>query len=458
MELINGNILIVDDDRDVLHTAIMFLKQKFRKVTGLEDPAGIEELIRNSEFDVILLDMNFRKGDMEGTEGIYWLKKIREVDQEVTVIMITAYGDIKLAVETMKKGASDFLLKPWKNEKLFATIHAALELKQSKIALKKLKGAQERISEDIDKPFAEIIGDSPAMNRVFELITKVADTDANVLILGENGTGKELVARALHRMSSRRSEVFIRVDLGSLTETLFESELFGHVKGAFTDAKSDRAGSFELASGGTIFLDEIGNLSLQLQAKLLTAIQSKLIKRVGSNKEISIDARLICATNMPLYSMADKEKPEFRQDLLYRINTVEIRVPSLRDRQEDIPLLARHYLKLYSHKYSKKGLNIEPGLMKKMASYSWPGNVRELQHAVEKAVILSDGKQIEDQGLILDRGKVSQDSEEPVTLEDMEKIMIERSVQKNKGNLSKVAGELGITRATLYRKMEKFGI
>jgi DNA-binding NtrC family response regulator len=458
MELINGTILIVDDDKDVLDTAIMFLKQKFKKVSGLEDPERIVNMISTSEFDVILLDMNFRKGDMEGKEGIYWLKKIREADQEVTVIMITAYGDIKLAVETMKEGASDFLLKPWKNEKLYATILAALELKQSKIALKKLKGAQERISEDIDKPFAEIIGDSPAMNRVFELITKVADTDANVLILGENGTGKELVARALHRMSSRRSEVFIRVDLGSLTETLFESELFGHVKGAFTDAKSDRAGSFELASGGTIFLDEIGNLSLPLQAKLLTAIQGKLIKRVGSNKEIKIDARLICATNMPLYSMADKEKPEFRRDLLYRINTVEIRVPSLKDRQEDIPLLARHYLKLYSHKYNKKGLKIDHSLLKKMSSYTWPGNVRELQHTMEKAVILSNGEHIEDQGILAGEGTLSQDSEEPVTLEDMEKVMIERSVQKNKGNLSKVAGELGITRATLYRKMEKFGI
>ena len=458
MELINGTILIVDDDKDVLDTAIMFLKQKFKKVTGLEDPERIVNMISTSEFDVILLDMNFRKGDMEGREGIYWLKKIREADQEVTVIMITAYGDIKLAVETMKEGASDFLLKPWKNEKLYATILAALELKQSKIALKKLKGAQERISEDIDKPFAEIIGDSPAMNRVFELITKVADTDANVLILGENGTGKELVARALHRMSSRRSEVFIRVDLGSLTETLFESELFGHVKGAFTDAKSDRAGSFELASGGTIFLDEIGNLSLPLQAKLLTAIQGKLIKRVGSNKEIKIDARLICATNMPLYSMADKEKPEFRRDLLYRINTVEIRVPSLKERQEDIPLLARYYLKLYSNKYNKNGLKLDPSLLKKMVSYTWPGNVRELQHAIEKAVILSEGAYIEDQGIVADRGKVIRNGEEPVTLEDMEKVMIERSVQKNKGNLSKVAGELGITRATLYRKMEKFGI
>ncbi len=458
MELIDGNILIVDDDSDILDTAIMFLKQKFKNVTGVANPARVESMINEKDYDVILLDMNFRKGDMEGVEGIFWLKKIRQIDQDVTVIMITAYGDIKLAVETMKEGASDFLLKPWKNEKLFATILSALELKHSKIALKKLKGAQERISEDIDKPFAEIIGDSPAMNRVFELITKVADTDANVLILGENGTGKELVARALHRLSSRRSEVFIRVDLGSLTETLFESELFGHVKGAFTDAKSDRAGSFELASGGTIFLDEIGNLSLPLQAKLLTAIQSKVIKRVGSNKEISIDARLVCATNMPLYSMTEKEKAEFRRDLLYRINTVEIRVPSLIERNEDIPLLAKHYLKIYSRKYNKKGLKIEGSLLKKMASYAWPGNVRELQHAIEKAVILSDGKLIEDHGMVIQRGNIDHDANDPLTLEEMEKVMIEKSVLKNKGNLSKVAGELGITRATLYRKMEKFGI
>jgi len=458
MDLIPGRILIVDDDRDVLDTAIMFLKQKFTRVAGLEDPSRILDLMGEEEYDVILLDMNFRKGEMEGTEGIYWLKKIRKADQEVTVIMITAYGDIKLAVETMKEGASDFLLKPWKNEKLYATIFAALELKQSKSALKKLKGAQERIYEDLDKPFSEIIGDSPAMNRVFELITKVADTDANVLILGENGTGKELVARALHRLSSRRSQVFIRVDLGSLTETLFESELFGHVKGAFTDAKSDRAGSFELAGGGTIFLDEIGNLSLPLQAKLLSAIQAKIIRRVGSNKDIAIDARLICATNMPLYAMAEKEKPEFRRDLLYRINTVEIRVPALRERREDIPLLVDHYLRNFGAKYSKRKLKIEPALLEQMETYLWPGNVRELQHAVEKAVILSDKNVIDDPSLFFQKGKIPQDMEEPVTLEDMEKVMIERSIQKNKGNLSKVAIELGITRATLYRKMEKFEI
>jgi DNA-binding NtrC family response regulator len=458
MDLIKGTILIVDDDRDVLETAIMFLKQKYTKVVGEEDPRKIEEIIGKTEFDAILLDMNFKKGDMEGQEGIFWLKKIRAMDQEVTIIMITAYGDIKLAVEAMKEGASDFLLKPWQNEKLFATISAALELKHSKHAIKKLKGAQERIAADIDKPFKDIIGESPAMNRVFELITKVADTDANVLILGENGTGKELVARALHRMSSRRKEVFIRVDLGSLTETLFESELFGHVKGAFTDAKSDRAGSFELASGGTIFLDEIGNLTLSLQAKLLTAIQSKVVRRVGSNKDIDIDARLICATNMPLYAMIKKEKPEFRRDLLYRINTVEIQVPALRERNEDIPLLVEHYLKMFTKKYGKPELRIDPGVLKRLESYSWPGNVRELQHAVEKAVILAEGNIVNDQRILIHKQTDSRTGKDPVTLEEMEKVMIEKSVQKNKGNLTKVASELGITRATLYRKMEKYEI
>jgi two-component system response regulator HydG len=455
MELIQGKILIVDDDRDVLETAVMFLKQKFTKVIGIEDPFEIEKVITTAEIDVILLDMNFKKGDMEGREGISWLKKIKGIDPEIIVIMITAYGDIKLAVEAMKEGASDFLLKPWKNEKLFATLSTALELRESRNALKKLQGARERISEDIDKPFTQIIGD---MKRMYELISKVADTDANVLILGENGTGKELVARALHRMSSRKSEVFIRVDLGSLTDTLFESELFGHVKGAYTDAVLDRAGSFELASGGSIFLDEIGNLTLPLQAKLLTVIQDKVVRRVGSNRDISVDIRLICATNKPLYELAGKEKQEFRRDLLYRINTVEIQVPALRERIEDIPLLVNHYLRIYSRKYNKEGLRIAPSLLKEMESYGWPGNVRELQHAVEKAVILSGEEIIQDPGIFFQKDRVRDDGTEPVSLEDMEKIMIRKSIRKNKGNLSRVAGELGITRATLYRKMEKFNI
>lgn len=458
MDLIQGNILIVDDNLDILETARMYLKQRFTNVVCEENPENIEAQINKVDFDAILLDMNFKRGDLEGIEGIQWLRKIKTINKDITVIMITAFGDIKLAVDAMKEGASDFVLKPWQNEKLFGTIQAALELKKSKSALTRLKNAQEKISHDLDKPFADIIGQSPAMNRVFELINKVADTDANVLILGDNGTGKELVARALHRLSSRKSEVFIRVDLGSISETLFESELFGHVKGAFTDAKEDRAGCFELADGGTIFLDEIGNLSLPLQTKLLTVIQNREVKRVGSNRNAKIDVRLICATNMPIFSMSDKEKPEFRKDLLYRINTVEIQIPSLKDRKEDIGILIEHYLEIYSKKYGKTGLKLDPSLLRKIENYSWPGNVRELQHSIEKAVILSEGKKINDPLIFIHQGLSENNTSEPESLEDMEKIMIEKSLSRNKGNMSKIAAELGITRATLYRKIEKFGL
>ena len=458
MELLDGNILIIDDDTDVLETARMYLKQKFSRVMAISNPEELESLLKMNDFDAILLDMNFERGEMEGEEGILWLKKIKTISPDTSVIMVTAYGDIGLAVETMKEGASDFILKPWKNEKLLGTILASLELKRSKTEYNRLKGAHERVARDIDKGFEEIIGISPAMNRTFELIEKVADTDANVLVLGENGTGKELVARALHRLSSRKDEVFIRVDLGAIAETLFESELFGHIKGAFTDARSDRAGSFELAKGGTIFLDEIGNLTLPLQAKLLTVIQNREVRRVGSNKIIPIDVRLICATNMPLYEMSEKEKPDFRKDLLYRINTVEIRVPCLRERVEDIPLLADHFIRLYSRKYHKSGILLGERLMRRMKSYAWPGNVRELQHAIEKGVILADQGRIPEEIIVIGNKIKPVHKEEPTTLEDMEKRVILQTVDKYRGNLSQVARELGITRATLYRKMNKFGI
>lgn len=458
MELIDGNILIVDDDMDVLETARMYLKQKFSQVKTIGNPSEIDPLIKANDFDAILLDMNFGRGEMEGQEGIYWLKKIKSISPDTSVIMITAYGDIDLAVETMKEGASDFVLKPWKNEKLFGTIMSSLELKRSRTKYNRLKGAHEKVAKDIDKAFEEIIGISPVMNRTFELIEKVADTDANVLILGENGTGKELVARALHRLSSRKDEVFIRVDLGAIAETLFESELFGHVKGAFTDARIDRAGSFELAKGGTIFLDEIGNLTPPLQAKLLTVIQNREIRRVGSNKTLPVDVRLVCATNMPLYEMAEREKAEFRKDLLYRINTVEIRVPALRERVEDIPLLAEHFTKIYSRKYHKTDITLSEKLMKRMKSYSWPGNIRELQHTIEKGIIMAEKGQIQEGILEAGQKTSKRDIVDIVTLEEMEKRMIEESLNKNKGNLSRVSRELGITRATLYRKMNKFGL
>ena len=320
---------------------------------------------------------------------------------------------------------------------------------------------QKELSKDLSSNFSEIIGDSPAILRVYDLIEKVADTDANVLILGENGTGKELIARAIHRLSSRKDEVFLRVDLGSLTESLFQSELFGHVKGAFTDAIEDKPGSFEMASGGTLFLDEIGNISPSQQAKLLSVLQQREIKRVGSNKIIPIDVRLVCATNVPIYDLVKKSNTGntgFRQDLLYRINTVEITLPPLRERSDDIPLLVEHFAKLYGKKYGKS-LKVDSSLIQALKSYHWPGNIRELQHSVEKAVILTEGPVIEDLHFFVQGAKPQDDvSDTPTTLEDMEKQMIKKSVQSNAGNLSKVAKELGITRATLYRKMEKFGI
>ena len=456
-ELIEGNLLIVDDDMDVLETARLFLKQKFSTVDTLESPEKIDAWLDEKEADVVLLDMNFSKGEMDGAAGIRWLKKIKSRSPLTTVIMITAYGDVSLAVESMKEGATDFVIKPWNNEKLFGTLKAALDLKLSRMELSRLQEVNDKMNREMDRSFSVIIGVTPAKKRMFELIEKVAVTDANVLILGENGTGKELVARALHRLSGRKDKVFIRVDLGALTGTLFESELFGHVRGAFTDARSDRAGIFELAKGGTIFLDEIGNLSLTLQAKLLAVIQNREIMRVGSNKITPVDFRLICATNMDLNTLASKDRPEFRNDLLYRINTVEIKVPSLRDRTEDIPDLAVHFLKIYGRKYGKEGIRLTRLEIKKLSSYSWPGNVRELQHTIEKAVILSDGKKIPENLFNL-VGTSESVLPKPQKLEDLEKDSIEKTVRLNQGNLTRAAQDLGITRATLYRKMEKYGL
>jgi DNA-binding NtrC family response regulator len=462
MEKIKGNILIVDDDPFILDTARMYLKQEFDSVKTEAEPEALPVLLDENEIDVVLLDMNFKKGDMEGKAGIYWLEKILETDPTIIVIMITAYGDVDLAVEAIRKGAMDFVMKPWKNEKLLASVMSAIKLRASKIEIEKLRHTQRELSRDLNSNFKEIIGNSPTIQRVYELIEKVADTDANILILGENGTGKELIARAIHRLSSRKEEVFLRVDLGALTESLFESELFGHVKGAFTDAIADKPGSFEMASGGTLFLDEIGNVSLPLQAKLLSVLQQRELKRVGSNKIIPFDIRLVCATNMPIYDLVQKDKYGkigFRQDLLYRINTVEISLPPLRERTEDIPALIDHFVRIYCKKYNKSTMKVDPGLIRKIKSYSWPGNIRELQHAVEKAVILNEGKTINDLNYFIQQKEdASNFDEEPRTLEEMEKLMIQNSISQNLGNMSKVAKELGITRATLYRKIEKFEI
>jgi DNA-binding NtrC family response regulator len=384
--MIDSKVLIIDDDKDILETARMFLKQEFSEVIIQDDPKQIPRMLKEHDIEVILLDMNFSKGVNDGEEGFYWLEQILSIDPNAVVILITAYGEVDLAVKAIKMGATDFILKPWKNQKLLGTISSAIKLRKSKKEVEVLKGAQSQLSSDIDINFSDFIGSSPAIQRVHDLIDRVAGTDADVLILGENGTGKELVARAIHRKSNRREKVFISVDLGAITETLFESELFGIVKGAFTDAKQDRPGRFEIAQGGTIFLDEIGNLSLPLQAKLLTVLQNRKVQRVGSNKETPVDVRLVCATNMHLNEMVIEKK--FRQDLLYRINTVELRVPPLRERSEDIPLLANHFLTLYSKKYKRSGIKIEKSVMSKMVKYHWPGNIRELQHALERAVIL----------------------------------------------------------------------
>src|SRR6187431_3175463 len=342
---------MIDDDEDVLLAAKMLLKKQSHHVIIEKNPKKIPFLLHNDTYDVILLDMNFSKDITSGKEGFYWLEQILGHEPSAVVIMITAFGDVEMAVRALKAGATDFILKPWQNEKLIATISTAIRLKHSYNEVDKLKKAKEMLEEQISKPFGEIIGQSKAIQEVFTLIDKVAKTDANVLILGENGTGKELIARAIHQRSLRKNNSFVSVDMGAITETLFESELFGHKKGAFTDAREDRPGRFELANDGTLFLDEIGNLSMPLQAKLLTVLQNRRVSRVGANKDTSVDIRLICATNMPLYDMVKENR--FRQDLLYRINTIEVEIPSLRDRLEDIPLLAAHFLKHYAAKYGK---------------------------------------------------------------------------------------------------------
>ena len=454
----NASILIVDDDRDVLETARMFLKQEFRQVDIEEDPKLLPKLMSGNNYDLILLDMNFKKGVNDGEEGFYWLDQIMEMDKDAIVILITAYGEVDLAVKAMKKGATDFVLKPWKNQKLLGTILSALELGKSRKKVARLKETSQVLSKDSNHGYEDFIGQSPAIKRVKELINKVAKTDADVLILGENGTGKELVARAIHSRSLRKEEVFISVDLGAIIETLFESELFGHSKGAFTDAKQDKAGRFELSSGGTIFLDEIGNLSTPLQAKLLTVLQSKTIRRVGSNQEIPVDFRLVCATNMPLYDMVYEQR--FRQDLLYRINTVEIRLPSLKERIDDIPILVEHFLKVYRKKYFKPQLTISESTSEKLKKYHWPGNIRELQHAVERAVILSDQDEIDTIELFINAasGQRVMTGSASRTLDEMERDFILESLELNGGNVTKTAQTLGLTRTALYRRMNKHGI
>lgn len=459
MSKIVAKILIVDDDQDVLLAAKLFLKQHFTIVHTEMEPDKLPNLLAVENYDVILLDMNFSKDATSGKEGFHWLNVILELDPAAVVIFITGYGDIELAVQGIKEGATNFLLKPWENKKLLATITANLKVRESKKELEDLRSKQKVLIADQDSSYSDIIGSSDAMNNVLATVEKIAKTDANILILGENGTGKELIARAIHKASIRKKEVFISVDLGAISESLFESELFGFKKGAFTDAKEDRAGRFEAANKGTIFLDEIGNLSLSLQSKLLSVLQNRKVVRLGTNREVPIDVRLVCATNMPLYQMVNEGK--FRQDLLYRINTVEIKVPSLNERLEDLPALIDHFMKIYSRKYNMPNKRVSPSTMKRLEKHNWPGNIRELQHAVERAVIMSDTNILEPSDFFLsqmEENKTADLSSSSLNLEETEKMLIRKVIDKHGGNISKAAKELGLTRASLYRRLEKYGI
>ena len=450
-----GNILIVDDDKSLLRTLQLLLKDEFNRVSTVSNPNRIPDELSNSNYDVVLLDMNFSAGVQTGNEGIYWMNEIISLDPTIVVILITAYGDVKLAVRAMKEGATDFIVKPWENEKLIATLRTGVKLRQSNRKISQLENKQSVIHKDLNRMFQFIPGDSPKMLEAIKIINKVASTDANVLLLGENGTGKEVIAREIHIRSERKEEIFMSVDLGSLSESLFESELFGHVKGAFTGADNNRTGRFESAVGGTLFLDEIGNLPLSLQVKLLTAIQRKKIIPLGSTVERHIDMRLICATNRPIYEMVNENL--FREDLLYRINTVQIDVPPLRDRGEDVVRLAEHFLLKFSKKYRKQDIKLTRGAIRKFLSYSWPGNVRELEHTLEKAVILSEKKILTEENFDFSP-RYEKKEEELTSIEDIEKHYILKALEKHKGKLTEVANELNLSRQTIYRKLKKYGL
>ncbi|MFC2129281.1 sigma-54-dependent transcriptional regulator [Bacteroidota bacterium] len=460
MEEKAGRILAIDDNEDILFALKLLLRSHVEVIETLSGPEMISEMMKKEAWDVILLDMNFTKDAISGQEGFDSLKVILDHDPNAVVVFITAYGDAEKAVKAIKAGATDFILKPWQNEKILATINSAISLRRSRLQTESLRRKQQEISAVLDQPFTEFIGQSQEMQEVFTTIKKVAATDANVLILGENGTGKELVARALYRNSLRKEEVFISVDLGSIAETLFESELFGHEKGAFTDAHKMKQGRFEIASSGTLFLDEIGNLTYPLQSKLLTVIERREVIRVGATKPLPVDVRLITATNNKIHD--EVASGNFRQDLLYRINTVEIHLPPLRDRSGDVALLSDHFLKIYSKKYRKPIRNIQSSAIKKLNQYQWPGNVRELQHAIERAVIMCDGTSLGSEDFILSAekkngggGDVDFDS---YNLDDIEKAIINKVMKQNQGNVTQAATQLGLTRTSLYRRMEKHGL
>ncbi|HEV8284647.1 MAG TPA: sigma-54 dependent transcriptional regulator [Chitinophagaceae bacterium] len=452
MNLKNASILVIDDDQDVLTAVRLLLKTEVKNVVTEKNPQNLRWLLSKDAYDVILLDMNFTSSINTGNEGIFWLNEIKKLKADTSVVMITAYGDIDLAVKSLKEGAADFVIKPWHNEKLIATIKEALKKKDSKTAVLS--------HSDVDSVIGkELLGESEVMQEIFFKIEKIAPTDANILILGENGTGKDLIAKAIHQQSMRSSKPFIKVDVGALTESLFESELFGHKKGAFTDAREDRVGRFEMANGGTLFLDEIGNISLHQQAKLLSVLQNRQISRIGSNEMIPIDIRLICATNVSLSELANENR--FRKDLIYRINTVEIIMPPLRKRGNDIVLLAKHFARLYSNKYMKLVPDFDKKAVEKLLSYNYPGNVRELQYTIERAVIMADENVLQSKDLIfspIEIPSVSENEPAELKLSAIEKNTILKVIEKHNGNITKAAKELGLTRTALYRRLSKYDI
>lgn len=448
-----GNILIVDDNKSILSTLEILLSPIFQTVTAISNPNQIPAELRKLDYNLVILDMNFQAGVNTGNEGIFWLEKIKESNPDVSVVMITAYGDIDIAVKALKAGASDFILKPWDNNKLVATLKLAIQLNFSKKEVSKLRERETELKKEINRDQKYIIGSSPQLMKVLSVVRKVAKTDANVLITGENGTGKELIAQEIHRLSNRSKEVLVTVDMGALTETLFESELFGHMKGSFTDARENRQGKFEIAGKGTLFLDEIGNLSYHLQSKLLSALENRQISRIGSNQLIPIDIRLVCATNKNPEKMV--KDGLFREDLLYRINTIHIELPPLRERGNDILILSEFFLKKYIYKYNKPDIRINQQAQDKLLKYSWPGNIRELQHTIEKAVILSESNVINANDLYLKNSNQITGSSTFKTLGEMEKQMIQSAIDENRGNLTAAAEQLGVTRQTLYNRIKK---
>lgn len=451
----DAKILVVDDNEEILIAIEMLLANSFGSIQILKNPNLIHSTVQNELFDVIILDMNYSAGISSGNEGIFWMDEILKLDPQAVIVFITAYGDLELAVKAIREGGTDFITKPWDDEKFITTIENAYKLRKSKKEISTLRQKQEHLTENLSKQFPEIIGESNQIKQVFKTINKVAKTDANILIIGENGTGKELIAREIHKKSKRANEIFVNLDVSALPETLFESELFGHVKGAFTDAKSDKPGKFEIASGGTLFLDEIGNLSFTAQSKLLTVLQNREINRLGANYKIPIDIRLICATNKPIHQMVNDET--FREDLLYRINTIQIDVPPLRERTGDVKILLNFFKDLYQEKYERDNLTIDISVFSKLEKYNWPGNIRELQHVVEKAVILCEGNVLMEDDFWFGN-KEQELKTKSLDLIENEKQLIKKAIEKNQGNYSNAAKELGVSRKTLYNKIKKYDL